>query len=70
MDLEVGQELEFIRPAAWEGKVIPDGTRVRVGAITTEFFEPKVTLVVLGGAAPEGLTVARHIVTLNCRTIP
>jgi hypothetical protein len=69
MDLEVGQELEFIRPATWEGKVIPDGTRVRVGAITTEFFEPMVTLVVLGGASPEGLTVAKHVVALNCRKI-
>lgn len=68
-NLEVGQELEFVEPATAEGRVIPKGTRVRVGFIMPELLEQKVTLVVLGGSSPETLTVARHIVTVHCRVV-
>lgn len=68
-NLEIGQELEFIEQASAEDRVIPKGTRVRVGAIMTELFEPKVTLVILGGKSVETLTVARHVVTLHCRPL-
>jgi hypothetical protein len=68
-NLEVGQELEFIEPATADDQVIPKGTRVRVGAIMSEVFESKVTLVVHGGHLPETLTVDRHIVTLHCRPV-
>jgi hypothetical protein len=68
-NLEVGQELEFIEPVSTEDRVISKGTRVRVGAIMAELFEPMVTLVILGGKPPEALTVARHIVTLHCRPV-
>lgn len=67
--LEVGQELEFIEPATADGVAIAKGTRVRVGAIMGEVVEPKVTLVVLGGAAPRTLSVDRHVVTVHCRPL-
>jgi hypothetical protein len=70
-NLQIGQELEFIEPAHTEDRVIPKGTRVRVGFIMPELQEPNVTLVLLGGTStsPETLTVARHIVTLHCRLV-
>ena len=67
-DLKVGQELEFIEPAHVDGKLIAKGTRVRVGAITSELLDSNVTLVVHGEKPPTILTVARHVVTLHCRT--
>jgi len=67
LNLEIGQELEFIEPVHIEGRVIPQGLRVRVGAVMAELLEPKVTLVVLGGQSPETLTVAKHVVTLHCQ---
>jgi hypothetical protein len=69
-NLEIGQELEFIEAASTEDRVIPKGTRVRVGAIMAEFVEPKVTLVVLSGKSVETLTVPRHFVTMHCRPLP
>jgi hypothetical protein len=68
-NLQIGQELEFIEPAHAEERVIPKGTRVRVGFIMPELQEPNVTLVLLGGTSPETLTVARHVVTLHCRLV-
>jgi len=68
-NLEVGQELEFIEPATTDDLVIPKGTRVRVGAITSALPEAKVTLVVHAGTLPETLTVMRHIVTLHCQPV-
>jgi hypothetical protein len=69
-NLEIGQELEFIEPATtMEGRVIPKGTRVRVGSIMSEVLEQKVTLVLHGAKPPETLTVARHIVTMHCRPV-
>ena len=68
-NLEIGQELEFIEPATTEDRVIPKGTRVRVGFIMHELLESKVTLVVLGEKSQETLTVARHIVTVHCRVV-
>jgi hypothetical protein len=67
--LKIGQELEFIEPANSEGRVIPKGTRVRVGLIMNELMESKVTLVVLGTKSPETLTVAKHVVTLHCHPV-
>jgi len=69
LNLEIGQELEFIEPVRIEDRVIPQGLRVRVGAMMAELLEPKVTLVVLGGQSPETLTVAKHVVTLHCRPV-
>ncbi|MBL0140545.1 MAG: hypothetical protein IPP91_00325 [Betaproteobacteria bacterium] len=69
-DLKVGQELEVQLPLGFEGKVIPEGARVRVGVIITEFFEPNVTLVTLNGKPPETLTLPKHTVMLNCRPAP
>jgi len=69
IDLEIGQELEFIEPVQTEDRVIPKGLRVRVGAIMAELLEPKVTLVVLGEQAPATLTLPRHVVTLHCRPV-
>jgi len=69
LNLEIGQELEFIEPVRIEDRVIPQGLRVRVGAIMAELLEPKVTLVVLGGQSPETLTVAKHVVTLHCQPV-
>jgi hypothetical protein len=68
-NLEVGQELEFIEAATADDLVIPKGTRVRVGAIMSEVFESKVTLVVHGGKLPETVTVDRHIVTMHCQPL-
>lgn len=68
-NLEVGQELEFIEAATADDRVIPKGTRVRVGAIMSEVFEAKVTLIVHDGNLPETLTVDRHIVTLHCQPV-
>ena len=69
-NLEIGQELEFIEPALrMEGRVIPKGTRARVGAIMSEVLEQKVTLVLHGGTPPETLTVTRHIVTMHCQPV-
>ena len=69
-NLEIGQELEFIEPAlTMEGRVIPKGTRARVGAIMSEVLEQKVTLVLHGGTPPETLTVTRHIVTMHCQPV-
>lgn len=68
-NLEVGQELEFVESASTEGRVIPKGTRVRVGFIMPELLEQKVTLVLLGGPSSETLTVPRHIVTVHCRVV-
>jgi hypothetical protein len=65
-ELVVGQELEVRLPIDFEGKAIPRGTRVRVGAILTEFFEPNVALVVVGDAAAESFILPRHVVTLHC----
>jgi len=67
--LKIGQELEFIEPAHTDDRVIPKGTRVRVGLIMDEIVEPNVTLLVLGGKSPETLTVARHIVMLHCEPV-
>jgi hypothetical protein len=70
LDLKVGQELEVRLPIEFEGKAIPMGARVRVGAIMTELFEPNVALVVVGGTAPESVILPRHIVTLHCTPAP
>ena len=67
--LEIGQHLEFIEPARVDGRAIAKGTRVRVGHITEELTEPKVTLIVLGREPPETLMVERHVVTLHCRPL-
>ena len=69
-NIAVGQELEFIESATTDDRVIPKGTRVRVGAMMAELMEPKVMLVVLGGKSVETLTVAKHIVTMHCRPLP
>lgn len=68
-NLEVGQELEFIQAATAQDLVIPQGTRVRVGAIMSEVLESKVALIFHGGEMPKTLTVDRHIVTLHCRPV-
>jgi hypothetical protein len=68
-DIKVGQELEFFRPVEVQGRVIAQGTRVRVGAIMAEFMEPDVTLVMLNGEPPGALTVPKHVVTLNCQPV-
>jgi hypothetical protein len=68
-NLEIGQELEFIEPVHTEGRVIPRGTRVRVGAVMAELLEPEVMLVILGRTPPETLTVAKHIVTMHARPV-
>lgn len=67
--LTPGQELEFVQPAQVDGKQIAKGTRVRVGTITSDLLDPKVTLVVHGGNPPQILTVARHVVTLHCQPV-
>lgn len=67
--LAIGQELEFVEPATADGVVIARGTRVRVGAILDAVVEPKVMVVMLGGAAPRTLTVDRHVVTVHCRPL-
>ena len=68
-NLEIGQELEFIEPAHAEGRLIPKGTRVRVGAITSQLMESLVTLVVLGEEPPRTSTVSRHVVTMHCQPV-
>ncbi len=65
-ELVVGQELEVRLPIEFDGKAIPTGTRVRVGAILTEFFEPNVALVAVGDSPVEPLVLPRHVVTLHC----
>ncbi len=65
-ELVVGQELEVRLPIDFEGKEIPRGARVRVGAILTEFFEPNVAVVVVGDSSAESLILPRHVVTLHC----
>ncbi len=67
--LEVGQTLEFIEPTKTNGRSIEKGTRVRVGAIMPELFEPNVTLIILDQESPEPITVKRHTVTLHCRPV-
>ena len=69
-NLEIGQELEFIEPATTDERVIPKGTRVRVGAFTAELTEPKVMIVILGGKSAETLTVAKRILMMHCRLLP
>jgi hypothetical protein len=68
-NLEIGQELEFIEPVHTEGRVIPRGTRVRVGAVMAELLEPEIMLVVLGRTPPETLRVAKHIVMMHSRPV-
>lgn len=65
-ELQVGQELTFIAPVRIEGETLPKGTRVRVGHILSELPEAQVMIVVLDQGAPHTLTVARHVVALNC----
>jgi len=68
-DLVVGNVLEFIESTSADGQPIPKGTRVRVGFIWSELPEDKVNLVVLNEDPPRTMTVARHVVTLHCRTV-
>ncbi len=68
-NLEIGQALEFIEPASADGRVIPKGTRVRVGHIMAEFGGPNLTLVILEQGIPETLIVDRHVVTPYCRLV-
>lgn len=68
-ELRVGQELEFIAECHADGRFIAKGTRVRVGQIMPEVVESKITLVILGQAAPITFTADRHVVTMNCRVI-
>jgi len=68
-NLKVGQELEFIEAAHADDRLIPKGTRVRVGFMMDEMLEAKVTLVVLGGETPETLTVPRRVVTMHCQPV-
>ncbi len=67
--LKIGQELEFTEPSHADDRVIPKGTRVRVGLIMNEVVEPNVTLLVLGGESTETLTVARNVVMLHCQPV-
>jgi len=69
MDIKVGQLLEFLEPVNVEGRVIPRGTRARVGYILDEVVEPKLTLVLLGGEKPETLVVDHHVAGLHCRIV-
>jgi hypothetical protein len=70
MNIQIGQELEFIQPATTiDGKAIAKGTLVRVGHILSEVSEPNVTVVILGQDKPETLMVKRHLLTMHCREI-
>jgi len=66
VQIEVGQEWEFIEPARVGNRTIGKGTRVRVGFILDEVVEPMVTIVLLGSKPPETLRVPRHILTVHC----
>ncbi len=69
MDIKVGQVLEFVTAATVEGRVIPRGTRARVGAILSEVTEPKLTLVLLGGEKVETIVVDHHVAGIHCRIV-
>jgi hypothetical protein len=70
MNIQVGQELEFIEPATTiDGRAIAKGTRVRVGHILSEVSEPSVTVIILGGDKLESLVVKRHLLSMHCREI-
>lgn len=66
LQLEVGQELEFIEPARVDDRMIDKGTRVRVGFILDEVVEPNVTIVLVGTEPPQTLSVPRHTLALHC----
>lgn len=66
MQIEVGQELEFIEPAHVDNRTIAKGTRVRVGFVLNDVVEPKVTIVLLGTDPPETLSVPRHVLAMHC----
>ncbi len=69
INIEIGQELEFIESANTYDGVIEKGTRVRVGHIMPELVEPKITLIVLGKEPLKTLIVERHVLALHCRLI-
>ena len=69
MELKVGQELEVFQPIAFEGRTIPAGARVRIGAIVTELLEERLAIAVVGEDAGAGFVLPRHVVTLNCRPV-
>ena len=66
LQIEVGQELEFIEPAHVDDRIIEKGARVRVGFVLDEVLEPKVTIVLLGKEPLETLIVPRHVLALHC----
>jgi hypothetical protein len=68
--IEVGQEREFINRADLDGKVIDKGTRVRVGFVEDDGLEQTVTVVVLGRAPAESLTMPRHVLMLHSVSVP
>ena len=69
MDIKIGQTLEFIQDAHVEGRVIPRGTRVRVGHIHSEIMAPKLDLVLLNTGKVETIVVDHHVAGLHCRIV-
>jgi hypothetical protein len=67
--LEIGQELEFFKPAHVDGQTMEKGTRVRVGFVEDHGFEQEVMVVVLDKQPLQTVILPRHVLTLHCHLL-
>ncbi len=69
MDIKTGQVLEFVDPVTVEGRVIAQGTRVRVGYIEPQVMESKLTLVFMDAGQSGTIVVDHHVAGIHCRIV-
>ncbi len=69
MEIEVGQEVEFVDLVETEEMTIERGTRARIGNIIAEVVEPTVTFVLLGPAKGGKILVNADVACSHCRVV-